>query len=166
MSLESRVSPGEGGVSAKKRIKYALLYMGTGNNNKYMLNAKRILKEFGFKVTIERWNLDGKNSVNYVDAFNYNISPGQSKQWDMVCGHSAGGFPTSFSFADIRIGFNVFLDRYPAMDYVFHGTDDWLVVKDRPDNFVPLRELILYKGGHSDFPKRRFENLLEDLYGT
>jgi len=134
--------------------------MGTGNNPKFMKKAKKILIKFGYNVKLVRWNKGAKNSIAYGNVALWNKQEGA---FALSVGHSAGNFPNGITNAEVRIGINPFATQYLFMDYVLHAKDDWLVIKDRPEIFKPKKELILYPGKHSSFPRKQLKQLIKQL---
>lgn len=125
----------------------ALLYRGTGNNASFMRPIKRILKNNGFKVQDVWWSKK-KYSVAYTNPLRWNIKRGS---FDLVIGHSAGGFPTALTKLNTggkRVGINPFLTQYAFMDRVFHAIDDWLV----PPDLDKVKNVEMYSGTHSTVP--------------
>lgn len=154
----------------------AVLYRGTGCSRKFMNKAKDILIKYGNfskrKSQNACWIKRGykrrkfghwhnKRSIAYTHIHHYNIRKGR---FDLVAGHSAGGFPAVLTEGRVRIGFNPFFTQYPFLDVVFHAKDDWLVIKDRPE-VIKARKLILYKGKHGSFPTKEFTKWVKERYG-
>lgn len=144
----------------KTKTVKAILYMGTGNNPKFMKQAEKILKRESIKTRLVRWNTGKKTSIAYGDIDKWNI---QSGSFDIGLGHSAGGFPLQKTNATIKIGINPFLTVYPLVNYILHARDDWLVPKDVPKVWHPTNETILYDGGHSTFPTKSLTDLIKKL---
>ena len=148
----------------------AVLYRGTGCDNKFMKKAETILRNWGgFKKISNRcWIKTGRKagfrhtkfSLSYTHVHHYNIKSGNH---DLVAGHSAGGFPAALTRGKVKIGFNPFFTQYPFFDVIFHAKDDWLVIKDRPE-VLKAKKLILYSGKHSDFPTKEFTKYIQHIY--
>lgn len=163
-----RINGGRSDVQPKS----AVLYRGTKCNRGFMNKAREILREVQqswVKIDSRCWIQTGlktaphfhtKFSIAYLDVKHYNIKKGK---FDLAAGHSAGGFPAAFTDAKIKIGFNPFFTQYPLLDVIFHARDDFLVLVNKP-RIIKAQKLILYDGGHSDFPKKEFKKWLLETF--
>lgn len=153
--------------------KTAVLYRGTGCSSSFMKKASKILVKYGGftkkKISNRCWIQTGKwksghfhtkKSIAYTHVHHYNLRKGK---FDLVAGHSAGGFPAVLTNGKVRIGFNPFFTQYPFLDIIFHAKDDWLVIKDKPE-VIKARKLILYKGKHGTFPTKEFTEWVKERY--
>lgn len=136
----------------------AVLFRGTGCDQKFMSDVARILRKFGGfgKIDQRCWSIK-KNSFNYIDTSEYNIP---NRTFDLAIGHSAGGFPLFTTRAKVKIAINPFISEYPRVDWVIHAKDDWLV----PPDLFDLDNVLAYSGKHGDVPTKKLNDLLAFLF--
>lgn len=151
--------PLHGSPTMSKTKLNAVLYRGTFCNRVFMNKLESTIKDFGFKVTQVCWTKSA-NPFDYLNVGRYNIQKGN---FDLVVGHSAGGFPaalTRITGGGKRIGINPFLTQYPFMDMVFHAEDDWLV----PPDLGSREKVTLYKGRHSTVPTNPIKSYIQSNF--
>lgn len=134
----------------------AIIYMGTFCKRLTIASAiKKNLQLNGFNVIIRCWTTSN-NPLDYTNVKKFNIHKGS---FDLVIGHSAGGFPLAFTKlkkGGKKLGINPFFTQYLFCDTVFHADKDWL----SPQDWDPKRNVIEYKGEHNTFPRFLFEDYL------
>lgn len=141
----------------------AVLYQGTGCDKGFMKLVARSLRKFSFNpIKTVCWHKRDKKGIlddiaDYPRPKNWNVQKGN---FDLVVGHSAGGFPVVLTKGTLKIAFNPFLSQYPLLDVVFHAKDDWLV----PPNLFGAKNVIGYLGRHGTFPEKEFESWLETMF--
>lgn len=140
--------------------KSAIIYMGTGCNRLTMASpVKKILQQNGFtKILIRCWTTS-RNPVAFQDVKRWNVSSGT---FDLVVGHSAGGFPMGLTKTTSRgrkISINPYITQYPFSHRVFHAKDDWLVQQD----LGIFDNVILYRGDHNTVPKFELKDYIDEF---
>lgn len=145
-----------------------VLYRGTGCKPSMMNGVAKILRSHFKSILIKNvcWHTPDKKGIlddiaNYVRPKNWNVQKPVKGTWDIIIGHSAGGFTNSRTKGKLKIAINPFIGMYPFQDYILHAKDDLLVQKDVPKKFKPKKMLILYDGSHNTVPTSALKAVLK-----